>query len=141
MYVKKKPSKGRIQIKVRTALPVLWQCTTKFVATFSMLKLPCLSRLFSPPANKKVMFFVVCVCHSICSQSGPTIHGPISPPPLPFTLQGSPNLVKLIQLGCHCIIEPPPSPRHVQTCSFYTTYGRQAGGWHPTGMLSCGQCE
>ena len=27
--------------------------------------------------------------------------------------------------------------RQVQTCSLWNIYGWQAGGWHPTGMLSC----
>ena len=30
----------------------------------------------------------------------------------------------------------PLTGRYVQTCSKWSTYGRQAGGWHPTGMLS-----
>ena len=88
MYIKKKPSKGRIKIRVRTALPVLWQCTTKFIATFSMLKLPCLSRLFLPPANKKVMF-LSCVSVSL------SVHSPVPPymvPSPPFHCTRLPEL-------------------------------------------------
>ena len=38
-----------------------------------------------------------------------------------------------IRLGPNC----PGIPRHVKTCSLWSTYGWQAGGSHPTRILSC----
>ena len=49
--------------------------------------------------------------------------------PPPFTVQGSPNLVKLILLGCHCIIEPPPPPYIFKRAHFTPrTVGKRAVG-------------
>ena len=36
---------------------------------------------------------------------------------------------------------PPAIPEHVQTCSLSRMYVLQAGGLHPTGMLSCIYCK
>ena len=51
-----------------------------------------------------------------------------------WTCSNLPNFTLTVQ-------EPHPSPPrdmgHVQTSLLWNTYSRQAGGWHPTGMLSC----
>ena len=44
------------------------------------------------------------------------------------------HIFKLVQLETHCTTPP---PKHVCTCSLWSTHNRQAGGWHPIGMLSC----
>ena len=45
------------------------------------------------------------------------------------------DMFKLGQFGPHCTGIHIPTPR--QTCSLLSTYGRQVGSGHPTGMLSC----
>ena len=55
---------------------------------------------------------------------------------LPPSLQGSPSWD--VQT-CSTVQGNPLTGRYVQTCSKWSTYGRQAGGWHPTGMLSCSE--
>ena len=83
----------------------------------------------------------------------------VQEPPLPWPCSTWTSLYRNlpsplhVQLGPHCTGTSPglgptplctgtpsstsPPDKQVQTCILWSTCGWQAGGWHPTGILSC----
>ena len=86
---------------------------------------------YRPPKKREGNVFSR-VCLSFCSQGGS--HATITHNTLDLTIQGTPDPSP----GHSTLLyRETPHPRHDQTCSLWTRCGRQEGGSHPTGMLSC----
>ena len=88
----------------------------------------------------KLLFSVMSVCHSVHRGDPmwplPVMHWTSPYRDMPPAQPRPSDMFKLLQLGPQCTGNPLPST-HVRTCSLSSTYDWQAGGWYPTGMLSC----
>ena len=90
------------------------------------------------------------MCLSVCSRGPCTepqprplpLYRTLALPPLyrtltPLRIQNfspAPDMFKLVKLGFHCAGS---HPKHVQTCSLWSTYCQQAGSFHAAEMPSC----
>ena len=86
---------------------------------------------YRPPTKFREGNLFSRVCHSVHRGGGvsPLYRAPALVRPLYGHVQTSWTWISLYNA--------PRPPRHVQTCSLWSTYGWQAGGLHPTWILSC----